>query len=285
MIRFLALLLLAIAPIGSAQADISDVLRSAWGKATPPTPPTVKVLVMHDQEGAILEVKGKYRLIDPNTQEDLSGLRFVGKSQYVQALHSGMKWGEEFPDVHQIAVVPGASDTQIFVNGTRYPGTIYIYNNGNNNKLSLVNELPIEEYLNFTLNNRYPTNLSDETLAALAIAERTNTYYQAQHPKTKFYAIDGLQSDYKGATAYDANSGIQKALRNTRYMVMSRTGLYEGIVTPFALNWDNQPSKGEASQISLNDAEGLARKGNHAAAILEKAFPKSTIQLIPFKER
>jgi stage II sporulation protein D len=285
MMRILALLLLAIAPMTSAHADISAVLRSAWGKAAPPTPPTVKVLVIHDQDGAILEVKGKYRLIDPNTQEDLSGLRFVGKSQYVQALHSGLKWGEEFPDVHQIAVTPGASDTEIYVNGTRYPGTIYIYDNGNNNKLSLVNELPIEDYLTYALNNRYPSNLSDETLAALAIAERTNAYYQAQHPKSKFYALDGLQSDYKGVVAYDTNSGIQKALRNTRYMVMSRTGLYEGIVTPFALNWDKMPNKGESSQISLNDAEGMARNGQHAAAILEKAFPKSTIQLIPFKER
>lgn len=283
--KLLALLLLASMPLTTAQADISATLRSALGKTAPSAPPTVKVLVLHDQDGAILEVKGKYRLTDPNTQEDLSGLRFVGKSQYVQALHSGLKWGEEFPDVHQIAVIPGASDTEIYVNGTRYPGTVYIYDNGKNNKLSMVNELPIEDYLVYSLNNSTSSNLSDETLAALAIAERTNTYYQAQHPKSKFYAVDALQSGYKGATSYDSNSGIQKALRNTRYMVMSRTGLYEGIVTPFALTWENAQNKGENAQISLNDAEGMARKGQHAAAILEKAFPKSTIQLIPFKDK
>ena len=285
MMRFLALLLLAIAPLAYAQADINDVLRSAWGLTPPPAPPTVKVLVMHDQDGAILEVKGKYRLLDPHTQQDLSGLRFVGKSQYIQALRSGFKWGEEFPDVHQIAVVPGASDTEIYVNGNRYPGTVYVYDNGKNEKLSIVNELPIEDYLTYSLNNRFASNLSDETFAALAIAERTNAYYQAQHPKSKFFAIDGLQLDYKGVRAIDPNNGIQKALRNTRYMVMSRTGLYEGIVTPFALTWEKLPNRGETSQISLNDAEGMARNGQHAAAILEKAFPKSTIQLIPFKEK
>ena len=282
--KLLTLLLLATLPLTTASADISTTLRTAMGKpATPSVPPTIKVLVLHDLDGAILEVKGRYRLIDPNTQEDLSGMRFVGKSQYVQALHSGLKWGEEFPDVHQIAIVPGGADTEIHVNGTRYPGTVYIYDNGRNNKLSIVDELPIEDYLTYSLNNSYPSNLSDETLAALAIAERTNAYYQAQHPKSKFFALDGLQLGYKGALAYDSNSSIQKALRNTRYMVMSRTGLYEGIVTPFALTWDNAPNKGEKAQISLNDAEGMARNGQHAAAILEKAFPKSTIQLIPIK--
>ena len=277
---------MALAPLSVAQADISNVLRSAWGKATPPNPPTVKVLVLHDQDGAILEVKGKYRIMDHhNSDANDTGWRFTGKSQYVQALHSGIKWGEQFPDSHQIAIIPGNAETQIFVNGTRYPGTVYIYDNGNNNKLSFVNELPIEDYLAYSLNNHFPTNLSDETLAALAIAERTNTYYQAQHPINKFYDVDGLQSSYKGAISYDPNVGIQKALRNTRYMVMSRTGLYEGIVTPFALSWERGSNKGETSQIGLNDAEGMARDGKHAAAILDRAFPKSTIQLVPFREK
>lgn len=283
--RFLSLLLLAIVPLASAQADINDVLRSAWGLTPPPAPPTVKVLVLHDQDGAILEVKGKYRVIDPHNKEELTHLRFSGKSQYVQALDSGMKWGEEFPDTHQIALIPAAPDTEIYVNGYRYPGSVYIYDTRKNNKISVVNELPIEDYLVLSLNNRYSSNLSDETLAALAIAERTNTYFQAQHPKSKFFAIDDHQSDYKGVRSIDPNSGIQKALRNTRYMVMSRTGLYEGIVTPFPVSWEQKPSSGENAQITLNDAEGMARQGKHAAAILERAFPKSTIQFIPFKER
>ena len=79
------------------------------------------------------------------------------------------------------------------------------------------------------------------------------------------------------------------ALRNTRYMVLSRTGLYEGVVTPFALYWQSSGrqlnTKGEMAKISLAEADDLAKKGSHAAIILDKAFPHSTIQLIPFTEQ
>ena len=270
--------------VTKGQADIVSVLRSAWGQHTPPPPPTIKVLVLHDQDGAILEIKGKYKIQDPHANEHIS-TRLVGKSQFIQAIPSGLKWGEEFPGIHQLEMIPTTPETDIIVNGNRYPGSVTIYNIGGT--ISIVNELTIEEYLANLLAEKYSQSLSEEALAALVISERTNAYFMAQHPKSNYFAVDGTQNGYKGIVSKEANSPVQRAIRNTRYMVMSRTGLYEGVVTPFAVQWEppSKTTKAELSHLSVAQADDLAKHGEHAAAILEKAFPHTTIQLIRFTER
>ena len=72
-------------------------------------------------------------------------------------------------------------------------------------------------------------------------------------------------------------------MHNTRYMVLSRTGTYEGVVTPFPAQWNSPSSTGhkqDIAKINVEEVAELAQKGNHAALILEKAFPRTTIQLI-----
>lgn len=287
--RFFLCIMALVPFVSSVNGEIASVLRSGWGQNGAPPPPTIKVLALHDQNGAVLEVRGKYKIIDPNTNKDITGLRFKGKSQYIQAIPSGLKWGEEFPGVHQLQIIPTGPETEILLNNNYFPGSLLVYNIGGT--ISVVNELPIEDYLINTLPNKFPQNLSDETLAALVISERTNAYFQAQHPKNNFFSADGTQVGYQGLLKIDPNSPLQKAIRNTRYMVMSRTGLYEGVITPFAIQWDNIPAKLgsdakiESSKITVAQADEMAKKGDHAAIILDKAFPHSTIQLIRFSER
>ena len=69
-------------------------------------------------------------------------------------------------------------------------------------------------------------------------------------------------------------------------MVLSQTGTYEGVVTPFSAQWGTvagsqlSNQKGDFSRITLFEAEDMGRNGKHAAQILSKAFPGSHIELI-----
>lgn len=284
MLKHILLFAAALMPIATpVQADLAGVIRNAWMGNQSPAVPSIQALILHDQNSAILEVRGKYRYYDPYQKPKSESVRFVGKSQLIQSLRSGLKWGEEFPGLHQLSIAPAAPETEIIVNGTKYPGIISIYDIGGT--ISVVNELPIEEYLRLTLPSKAPQNIADEAMAAYVIAERTNAYYQALNPKSKYFSVDDTHSDYKGLIPVDPSTPVQVALRNTRNMVLSRTGLYEGTVTPFALQWQASGRqinpKGEISKITITEADAMAKKGDHAAYILDKAFPRSIIQIIP----
>lgn len=273
---------------GTLHAQIATPLKVSWGREAAPPAPTIKVLIAHDQECVNLEVIGKYKIMDPHENKFIS-MRYTGKNKSIQALRNGLKWGEEFPGVHQIALLPASPATKIFVNGILYTGSIAIYDIGGT--ISVVNDLPIEDYLSDLLPLKYSQDLSEEATAALVISERTNAYFQAQNPKSSYWTVDGQAIGYKGYIPADPQSSIQRALDVTRYMVMSQAGSYPGIVTPFPLSWESTSKKnpvGKAkpivSLIAINDIEKMAKKGDHAAIILDKAFPRSSIHLIPFAE-
>jgi stage II sporulation protein D len=68
-------------------------------------------------------------------------------------------------------------------------------------------------------------------------------------------------------------------------MVLSKTGAYEGVVTPFSANWESKGGRlghqdGGSARISVKEAEDMARNGQHAAQILSRAFPGSHIEII-----
>ena len=285
--RFAALFIVSTACLNIVQADIPNPLRNFWRQQETPMPPTIQVLVGHDLTQVQFEVVGKYKIIDPLSGKEL-GTRFSGKSRPAQAIGSGIKWGEEFPGYHQITIIPTEMRTRIFVDGTEYRGTISIYDTGGT--ISVVNELPIEAYLISVMTHKYSPNLSEEALAAFAIAERTNAYYQSQYPKTKFWAVDGALSSFNGKISTGEDAPFQNAVKSTQCMVMSTTSAYEGVVTPFPIQWDtgtkspaNASLKSGVPTLSVIEVEQMAQKGEHAASILEKLFPRTTIQLIHFR--
>src|SRR5437763_277312 len=110
----LRVLFLVILSLGSLQPHLSagwfDKITTYFSKKTHSTPPKIRVLVIHDKPGVILEVKGKYKIYDPHSLEHLT-TRFVGKRKFIQAVHDGLKWGEEFPGLHQLMIVPDEKAT------------------------------------------------------------------------------------------------------------------------------------------------------------------------------
>src|SRR5262249_11555913 len=145
--------------------------------------------------GVVLEVKGKYKIFDPHTKEHIS-TRYTGKRKFIQAVSDGLKWGEEFPGVHQLLVTPDGPDVTIIVDGIEYHGPVYVYDIGGT--ISVVNQVPVEEYVSSILSQHYREPLSPETLAAIAIAARTSAYYSAENPKSDYWSIDAQQMGYQG---------------------------------------------------------------------------------------
>lgn len=283
MIARVFLCMLAFMPMAAPlQAGWLDSVTGYFQKSKPAAPPMIKVLVVHDQPGALLEVKGKYKIFDPHTKEHIS-TRFVGKRNYIQSMYDGIKWGEEFPGVYQLVIIPDDKSTVTLVNGIEYKGSIYIYDV--NGSISVVNLSYIEDYLATLLASQYREPMSEEALAAVAIAARTTAYYEAENPRSEFWNTDGRDLINQAPAAGKVQSNIDRILAATRYMVMSTPPTQNGEISPFIADW-KQPGKPKSaaqavvSQITLAQVNELAQKGDNAAQILSKAFPNTKIELI-----
>lgn len=262
------------------QAGVWDNVTGYFKGQTRAEPPTIRVLLTHDVEGVNLQIRGRYSLHDPYTNSHISS-RFAGKSRYIQALGDGLKWGESFPGLYQLKIKPTDGFTIVNINGRDYEGLVYVYDIGGT--ISIVNQIPVESYVKSILVNYEDQNLEPEALAAIAIVARTNAYFQAVNPKNTYWAVDAQKVGFQGIVS--ASSSIESAARQTRYMIMSKTGIYEGAATPFATQFGNLSTSTkdmEVSKISVEEANAMAQKGDHAAQILGKAFPGSTIMLMQY---
>lgn len=284
--RLLTTLLMFLLPFcAQLEAGAWSNVKEFFGIQEKPAAPDIKVLVVHDVDGVNMEVKGKYSLYDPYTNSHIS-TRFIGKSKAVQALRSGLKWGEEFPGLYQIKVVPEDPSSRIYINDVEYSGVVYLYDIGG--AISVVNEVSVEKYLASIVASQFNQATPGEALAAFSIAIRTNAYVQSVNPKNTYWAVDGQKVGYRGNNGLEEAEWAIQAVKNTQYMILSNTGIYEGLATPFALQWGTiSPSKGTgeapaSAQISLEEAQKFAGEGMHAAQILAKAFPRATIMLMSY---
>lgn len=270
----------AILPLsGALHADVWSNVKGYLGFSQKSEPPQIRTLVIHDAEGVDLRVDGRYSLYDPYANSYISS-RFVGKRKTMQAVSDGLKWGEAFPGLYQLKIKPDEQDTLTVINDKEYRGTMYIYDIGG--AISIVNQLPVEDYIASILSKQDLSSLHRETIAALAIVARTNAYFQIGNPKNTYWAVDAQKVGYEGQV--ELNDPLNEAVKMTKYMIMSSTGVYEGIATPFGAELAFvTPGAGykdvKVSKISLEEANKMAENGDHAAQILARAFPQTTILL------
>ena len=266
------ILLASMLTCGSIQAGFFSNLVSAFTKSEP-VDPTVGVLITHDVPGVVLEVKGKYRIYDPLTQDFIS-TRFVGKRKFIQAYSDGIKWGEEFPSLHQIQIVPEDPRTTTLVDGIEYSGVITVYDIGGT--ISIVNDVPSDEYLK-TILNPYYFEMPEELAAAYVIAARTNVMYQLKNSPSRFFTVDKDSVNYGGKASNVRGDGFSPAISATNNMIMTRNLL------PFAIEMYTKNADPAVrlplGNLTFDQALELAKQGNHAAQILNKAFPGSTVSL------
>ncbi|MGK5594038.1 MAG: SpoIID/LytB domain-containing protein [Parachlamydiaceae bacterium] len=264
--------------VASLQAGMLDDWVSYFWAGESAKPPAIKILITHDQPGVVLEVKGKYKIFDPKNNSHIS-TRYMGKRKFVQAQNDGLKWGEGFPGVHQIKVVPDDTNTVTLIDGVEYKGSIYVYDVGG--AISIVNEINVEDFLKTTLASQFENGtLPEEELSAIAITARTNATYQAKNPKNTFWDVEASKVGYEGQSHTHAQGyAIKKAIDKTRYMVMLKDQKLFPAVWGTATGGKINQEKVVFSRITLFEAEEMAKSGSNAAQILEKAFPETVLRL------
>lgn len=280
-LRTLLASLVVLPSVSSLHAGVMDGITGFFSGNSKQTPPTMRVLVVHDVPKANIEVRGEYSLYDPKTGQFIDK-RFTGKNRDIEGLDDGLKWGEAFPGRYQLEFRPSNDKTVILLDGKEYKGRLLVYDIGKT--ISIVDQVSVEDYVRGVLSQYNDDQLEPEALAALAIAIRTNTYYQIDHPKTKFWTVDAKKVGFRGVE--EASPEIKEAARVTRNMILSKTGIYEGKATPIPSQFASKDvaltREAEGATISLEEANKMARAGDHAAKILGKAFPGSTIMLLDF---
>ncbi len=280
---------LAVGMTSAAEAGVIDRYAYAMMGNHRPSAPSVRVLIVHDAKSALLRVDGKYAVVDPVHHEVLSR-RVSGKQRDILVTKHGLKWGEEFPDMRQLKLVPTAPETIMYVNGTPYSGIISVYDV--DGMISIVNEVDIEDYVASVLAAKIDRQVPKEALAAVAIAQRTDAYYRSSFSKNKYWDIDGLKFRYAGVSPSQHYEEAEKAVDATSYMVMSASDITAKTDTDsnkevalFPAHWVVEPLSQGAKKTTerrptlvLSEAETAAVQGQNAAQILNRAFPGVTVQ-------
>src|SRR3990167_4559555 len=103
------------APLGTNFERISETI----------TPRNIQVLIEKDASEVLLEVRGPYYLLNPHDGARISS-GLLGKRFMIHELENGLKWGEEFPGIHQLYIKPRSNETSIFINGIQYSGSVAV---------------------------------------------------------------------------------------------------------------------------------------------------------------
>jgi stage II sporulation protein D len=196
-------------------------------------PRDIHVLIEKDTTEALLEVSGAYYVFNPKDGARIcSGL--LGKRFIVRPIEVGIKWGQEFPGIHQIVVVPRSDECKILVNGIQYDGAIAIFKV--DDKINIVNHVDVESYLKSILNVRFEFPLEPEAMAAIAIAARTTAYSQILNNLSSFWHVDGLSVKYQGSALVTSDSASSRAVDSTKNLILVNSKNSSSPL-PFAAPW------------------------------------------------
>jgi stage II sporulation protein D len=204
----------------------------AFANQTNLKPSKINVLIEKSVEEALLEARGPYYVFNPQDGLKISS-GILEKRFMVRATSIGIKWGQEFPGIHQILLAPRSKETSILVNGIQYKGAIAIYKI--NNKINIVNIIDVESYLKSFLTSQFKYPLEYEAMAAVTIAARTTAYFQIYKNKDSYWHVDGKKINYQGSSLVIPDSAITNAVESTHNLILVNT--IEENPLPFAALW------------------------------------------------
>jgi stage II sporulation protein D len=195
-------------------------------------PENIQVLLAKNVDEALLESKGSYVVLNPldgsRITSSLTGKRFM-----LKATSTGIKWGEEYPGIHQIYVVPKSKNSSLLVNGIQYEGAICVFKM--KNKIHIINDVNIESYLKSTLTPQFPYPMENEVMAAITIAARTTAYSHVKRNKDAFWHVSADEIGYQGRAVIQLDSHVSNAVDRTRHIILVLSD--KGENRPFAATW------------------------------------------------
>ncbi len=238
-------------------------------------PATIKVLLAHDIPRALIEVKGNYQIVDPATNLEITR-GSANRRGWVSCNENGIDWGEVFPSIRHIRIVPLDAHSSVLVDGIHYRGCLEICQV--EKLLQIVNEVDVESYLKSTLAFQIEGHLHDEVLQALAVIARTDAYYKAIKNAHAFWHVDAKSVGYTGYGITFQNLPVDRSIERTSRVILT----YEN--TPFAATWTAN-SAGATAPFSAIFRKNTPSPAGVAAPLAAKIREKSRWSLhIPAEE-
>ncbi len=211
-------------------------------------PATIKVLLGKEQGKILLEAKGRYQVFNPFTAMPVTD-GVSTKRQWLSNSENGLVWGELIPGMFQIRIVPVDTHSTLLVDGIEYRGCVEIYDI--KGSLHVVNEVDIERYLKSTMTAQFPNEMDEEVMDAIAIAARTNAYYLVSRKASALWHVEANDVDYQGYAMALQNLHVDRAIDNTRHMIMT----YKGMPFPAAWTKDSAGKTADFATIYRKDVE------------------------------
>lgn len=252
----LGLSMIAAAVMASAPLYLSSELSAKSYQQDEPTPvvfksPTVRVLLEHKSKGSLIEVSGRYLVVDPKTNKRLTSGVF-GKRSAAKPGEEGLSWGEGFPGVFQFKIVPRATDKIFWVDGIQYKGVLYVYQIGES--ISLVNELEIEDYVAAIADANCEESTHQEAINAIAICARSDACYHARSKPQAFWHIFAKEVGFRGIGGVtEASKGyIAANLTRGLYLIGPNADSPERLSGLFLSRWTQHSAGHTISYNHLN---------------------------------
>lgn len=191
-----------------------------------PGEPTIRVCIAENPRDAFLSFSGVYEM-------DLEEARYL-MDDGVGKLSVNFRDGRlylsnpnryfELEAPQLILLKPQLAKNEFVYNETSYQGELIIH--FNNNKVYVINKLPLETYLSGVLPSEIQTAREDYKAAVMAqaIASRSYALYRMDNPATDFYDIWADERDqvYRGTSKKTPLS--ERAIFETRGMVLANGG-------------------------------------------------------------
>lgn len=175
---------------------------------------------------------------------------------------------------NQVHVQPNSSGHEI------YRGVLHLVADGQT--ISLINHLPLEEYLYSVVACEMPSNWHEQALMAQAIAARTYAVYHRRRRINQLFDLGNTErwQVYRGLRHETEQSRL--AVDRTRGLILA-TPQGEVAFTQYAANQDIVNRAFGGKGMSQIDAQQLALAQESYLSILSRFYPNTMIAQIPGK--
>lgn len=237
-----------------------------------PQSPFIRVLLAAQKSSFQIEVQGSHNIYDPFTGKKLEAA-FMSSSYQMTPTADGIKWGQEFPGVYQILIVPDSKGGNVVVDGIQYSGAVAFYEVGS--MLAAVNWVSLEDMTSSLLSMIMAPATIDhkEALGALAIGVRTLANEQMLHSSHQFWDVRADACGYKGLAVVRQDEPFQDALKVSKNIVLEpRSDKSTGL--------SSSELEKMKQTITYQQAVDLAQNGKDASYILGKFFPGRSLETV-----
>ncbi len=227
--------------------------------------PTINVLLTQYSPSALIEVKGHFRLFNPATYA-LVATDWTNRREIVRPSSKGLIFGDLFPGVHKIQILPTDRNGTILINGIQYNGIIEVEESFG--ALQIVNIVDTENYIRSILTTHFPSRQERSLAQTLAIVARTEAYYLIAHQGNVPWHVKAEAVGYNGCSTFLHNPIIDQSVVKTRGQILTRLG------RPFATSWN----RSEGNGIRLTAAATMAHQGDSPVKILKNFYPEAELK-------